>query len=191
MLILGSSSPRRKEILGFFKLPFEQSSPPFDEDAIPFTGDPVAYTRKLSEGKALSLREHFPQEVILTADTVVFKEGKLFCKPKSSDENLAMLREFNGKWQTVFTSVTAACGNKQVTEYAQTHLLFHDIEEEQLMHYYQAFSGQEMAGGYGVQMGGSIIIKRMEGCFYNVMGLPITATRSVLKEMGIDLWRYL
>jgi len=191
MLILGSSSPRRKEILGFFKIPFEQKSPSFDEEAEPFEGDPLTYATKLAKGKAESLQASHPNRVILTADTIVFKEGKLYCKPKSSEEAFEMLRSFNGSWHTVFTAVCIAKEGKLLSDYEETQVLFHKVPEIDLRHYHKAFSGQDMAGGYGIQMGGSIIIKRIEGCFYNVMGLPITAVCSLLKKVGIDLWHYL
>ena len=190
-MILGSSSPRRKEILEFFKIPFEQDSPPYDEEAQTFEGDPLAFATKLAKGKAESLTAKYPKDVILTADTLVFREGKLFCKPKSDAECFEMLKSFNGKWHTVFTAVAAAKGDQIITDYSETQVLFHEVPEEDLMRYHDAFSGSDKAGGYGIQMGGSIIIKRIEGCFYNVMGLPISAVCSVLKKMGIDLWHYL
>ena len=85
-LILGSQSPRRKEILEYFSLPFQQVKPPFDEEAVPYTGDPIAYVRELSQGKAFSLAERFPKQPILTADTIVWKEGQVYNKPKDSAE---------------------------------------------------------------------------------------------------------
>ena len=191
MLILGSSSPRRKEILGFFKIPFEVDSPPFDEEAQKFEGDPLAYATLLAKGKAQSLVSKYPGQVILTADTLVFKEGQLFCKPKSDQEAFEMLRRFNGSWHTVFTAVACAKDKEVITDYEETQVLFHEVPEEDLELYHKAFSGQDKAGGYGIQMAGSIIIKRIEGCFYNVMGLPISAVSDVLRKMGIDLWHYL
>lgn len=191
MLILGSSSPRRQEILSFFKIPFEQASPPFDEEKETFAGDPVAFATTLAKGKAKSLVKKFPDQPILTADTIVFQQGKLFCKPKSDLEGLEMLRQFNGKWHSIFTAVALAKGNQIFVDYEETEVLFHEISEEDLRLYHKAFSSQEYAGGYGIQMGGSIIIKRIEGCFYNVMGLPISCVCSLLKKMGVDLWHYL
>lgn len=191
MIILGSSSPRRKEILGYFKIPFEIASPNFDEEAEIFRGDPLAFATHLAQGKALSLQKEFPDKVILTADTLVFKEGKLFCKPRSDSEAFAYLKEFNGSWHTVFTAVAVAKGGQLFTDYGETQVLFHEVPEEDLLLYHRAFSGNDKAGGYGIQMAGSIIIKRIEGCFYNVMGLPISAVSSVLKKVGVDLWHYL
>ncbi len=190
-LILGSQSPRRREILSFFSLPFEQVSPSFDEDAIPFDGDPIAYSKHLSEGKALSLKSTFTDAVILTADTVVYKEGTLYGKPSNEAEAFQILSALNGSWHQVFTAVTATRQDKMITAYDETKVLFHSISPEQIHLYYKAFHGFDKAGGYGIQDGGHVIVKRMEGCFYNVMGLPINALQKVLHAVGIDLWNYL
>lgn len=190
-LILGSQSPRRREILSFFSYPFEQISPNFAEELVSFEGDVEAYTKKLSTGKANSLIHRFPKATILTADTVVFKDGKIFNKPANDEEALKMLREFNGSWQSVFTSVTARNHEIESTDCEETKVLFHKVTETQLRLYHEAFNGNDKAGGYGIQMGGSVIVKRMEGCFYNVMGLPIAAVCTVLKKVGIDLWHSL
>ncbi len=190
-LILGSQSPRRKEILGFFSIPFEQISSHFAEELVPFEGDPVAYAKILAKGKAASLKSRFPKAVILTADTIVYHEGKILGKPKDDQESFSMLSSLNGSWHTVYTAVTAQCDGKEATACAETRVLFHKVSENALKQYHLAFKGSDKAGGYGIQMGGSVIVNRMEGCFYNVMGLPISETCTVLSEMGIDLWHYL
>ena len=194
-LILGSQSPRRCEILGFFTLPFEQIASHFAEELVPFEGDPVSYASALSQGKANSLRACYPKAVILTADTVVFKAGamggKIFNKPADEQENFAMLKELNGSWHSVFTAVTATNGTHSCTVCEETRVQFHHLTDHQLQLYHHAFQGIDKAGGYGIQTGGSMIVKRLEGCFYNVMGLPIGALQQVLKEVGIDLWHYL
>ena len=190
-LILGSQSPRRTEILGFFTHPFEQITSHFAEELVPFEGDPVIYASSISQGKASSLIARYPKTVILTADTVVFKEGKIFNKPADEQENFATLKELNGSWHSVFSAVTATNGMHSCTVCEETRVQFHHLTDSQLQLYHSAFQGTDKAGGYGVQMGGSMIVKRMEGCFYNVMGLPIGALQQVLKEVGIDLWHYL
>lgn len=190
-LILGSKSPRRKEILSFFSLPFEQHSPPFDEDLVSFEGDPIAYAQELSRKKAVSLASLFPDALILSADTCVYKEGNIMEKPASDAEAFEMLSILNGSWHTVYTAVTALQGEKEETDCAETHVQFHQVSPEDLRHYHQAFKGTDKAGGYGIQEGGSVIVKQINGCFYNVMGLPISITWQVLRKVGINLWHYL
>jgi septum formation protein len=192
-LILGSQSPRRSEILSFFSIPFEQCASHFVEELVSFNGNPVTYATEISEGKAHSLATRFPKAVILTADTVVFKEGKIFNKPADVEENFAMLKELNGSWHSVFTAVTAflPAKNLKSTACEETRVLFPNVREEALNHYHQAFKGIDKAGGYSILMGGSVIIKRIEGCFYNVAGLPLAGLQKVLKDAGIDLWHFL
>lgn len=190
-LILGSQSPQRREILEYYTLPFEQVASHFAEELVPFEGDPVHYATILAEGKAASLKDRFPQAVILTADTVVFKEGKIFNKPADEEENFAMLSELNGARHSVFTAVTALKKDKCSTVCEETRVEFHHLSDAQLKLYHHAFHGRDKAGGYSIQRGGSVIVKRMEGCFYNVMGLPIGALQQVLKNVGINLWDYL
>ncbi|NGX61969.1 MAG: Septum formation protein Maf [Chlamydiae bacterium] len=190
-LLLGSSSPRRKEILSYFTYPFTQVSPHFDEKLIPFNGDPASYVTELSTKKAASLASHYSDTVILTADTCVYKNGKLYNKPEDDDEALQMLTELSGSPHTVYTGVTVQLGEKTYTDHAETKILFHDLPREELALYHNAFRSTDKAGGYGIQQAGSVIVKQIDGCFYNVMGLPISLTCTLLKGVGIDLWYYL
>lgn len=190
-LILGSQSPRRAEILSFFSYPFEQISSHFAEELVPFNGDPAAYAKTLSRGKAASLAPRYPDATILTADTIVYKDGNLMGKPADEEEAFSMLKTLNGAWHTVYTAITVQRGEKETTECAETRILFHEVSDDALKNYHRAFNGSDKAGGYGIQEGGSVIVKRIEGCFYNVMGLPLSLATELLKERGIDLWHYL
>lgn len=186
-LILASQSPRRKEILSYFHFPFEQRSPHFDEESVPFHGDAVAYARELATGKALSIHED--EALILSADTVVFCAGKLFGKPATQEENVTMLDALAGKWHTVITAVVAKYGNRIESRYEETSVLFHPLTHAQILSYCSAFHLLDKAGGYAIQEGGGIIVKRIEGSYTNVMGLPLDALGNVLHPFGIDLWQ--
>ncbi len=188
-IILGSSSPRRKEILSFFSLPFEQLSPPFDESILQFDGDPAKYAKELSIGKARSIDVN--DRIIVTADTVVFKEGSLYIKPESEKHALEMLHELNGSTHFVYTAMSVRLGDQLETECAETKIKFIQATDKQLLAYHKAFNGLDKAGGYGIQEGGSLIVEKIEGCFYNVMGLPLSTLQKLLKHFGVDLWDYL
>lgn len=190
-IILGSKSPRRAEILHFFSVPFVQMASEVDEEAFLFDGDIVSYVSNLSKAKAASLAEKMPKDLIITADTVVFGKGKVFNKPRDENEAVSFLRELSGNWHEVLTSVTAQKGKIQYTEVESTKILFHKATEEQLHIYVRYFHTLDKAGAYGIQEGGGILIERMEGCFYNVMGLPINGLKNVLQKMGVDLWNFL
>lgn len=190
-LILGSQSPRRREILNFFNLPFRQISPNFDEEAIPFSGNPVDYVQVLSKGKADSLADRFPEALILAADTVVYREGKIYGKPKDDQEAYQFLSELQGQWHSVYTGLTLNVQGRDFHEVAETKVLFNPLTHEQMKNYHQVLHFADKAGGYMIQGSGSLIVNRIEGCYYNVVGLPINALYRVLKFAGIDLWNHL
>lgn len=190
-IILGSQSPRRKEILGYFKLPFSQVSPSFDEEAVPFGGKPEDFVCMLSKGKADSLSHQFPAAVILTADTIVYREGKIYGKPRDDKEAFLSLSELVGKWHTVYTGVTVQRGNKTFSQAEATGVLFNDLTPEQIRHYIAHTDCADKAGGYAIQMAGGLIVRKIDGCYYNVMGLPINTVEALLKNLSIELWDYL
>lgn len=189
-LVLGSSSPRRKEIMGYFTYPFEQASPPFDEESIPFEGDPKKYACTLAEGKALSLQSQYPKAAILTADTVVYMEGKIYGKPRDEKEAFQTLSALSGYWHEVYTGISLVFEEQHYSAVEVTNVLFHDLTQRQIQKYLGAGIWHDKAGGYTVQKVGSLLIKEVNGCFYNVIGFPITSVRELLQKIGIDLWDY-
>lgn len=190
-LILGSNSPRRKEILNFFSIPFQQANPDCDESQIPFQGDPAAYVSEVAHRKALCLIDRHPNDTILTADTIVYAKNRLFLKPESLQEAHAMLRELSGKEHQVHTGVCIAQKNRCFIDSEESRVFFHELTDSQIHTYHSHFLPLDKAGGYAIQKGGSLIVKRIEGCYYNIMGLPIQTVRRLLLKAGIDLWDYL
>lgn len=188
-LILGSQSPRRSEILSFFQIPFLQASPEFDEDSIPFEKNPQQYVQLLSKGKVDSLIAQFPTKIILTADTIVYKEGKIYGKPTDAKQAFQYLKELCGQWHSVWTGLTVYFQGNYFYATEETRVLCNALTEEQMRRYHQMLIFSDKAGGYMIQGIGSLLIKRIEGCYYNVMGLPINALHSILLPVGIDLWK--
>ncbi len=191
LLILGSQSPRRKEILSYFSLPFVQIASNFDEESLPFEGDPVRYTTELASRKAADLAIRFPAETIVAADTVVFFEGKVFNKPKNEEEGASMLRAFAGKWQEVYTGVAVRSGKQLHTGWEMTRILFNPLTEKQIHLYMQSCSYLDKAGGYAIMRQGGLLIAKIDGSYDNVMGLPINTLGRLLGLVGIDLWAHL
>jgi septum formation protein len=188
--ILGSQSPRRREILEFFDIPFKQVSPQFDETSIPFHDNPSEYVQLLAKGKADSLIYQFPDAIILTADTIVYQAGKIYGKPKDQQEAFTYLKELSGKWHSVFTGLTISLRGQDFQAQEETRVLFNVLTEEQVNIYIQKLACSDKAGGYMIQGAGGLIVKRIEGCYYNVVGLPLNALCSVLNQAGIDLWKH-
>lgn len=190
-IILGSQSPRRKEILSFFSLNYEQIPSQFDEEQVVFGGDPVSYAQELSEKKCDELFTRFPDDLIITADTVVYYNGKIYNKPKDLSQAHQMLKELAGNWHYVYTSVSVRKGAVHFTEIEESRIRMHPLTDEQIHFYHLHCSPLDKAAGYAIQKSGSIAIDRIEGCYYNVMGFPINALRKLLMAFGIDLWKYL
>ncbi len=191
-LILGSSSPRRKSILEYFRIPFTCISSNFEEHLVPCHGDPIAYSRELAVGKAESIvKDHHPEGLILTADTVVVYEGKIFNKPGSYDEAIEMLKTLSGQTHSVITSIALLQDKKLVTGEETTWVTFTQLPEAYLGRYVKAFSTLDKCGGYSIQEGGGLIIHNIQGCAYNVQGLPIKTLKHLLLEFNVNLWDYL
>ncbi len=190
-LIIGSQSPRRREILKYFSIPMQTASPDFDETSIPFNDNVSEYVCEIARGKALSLVEQFPDDVILSADTVVYCNGKLYTKPSDKVDALRILQELSGQWHSVFTGIVVIKNNKEYCDFEETKILFNNITKENLNKYYEQLHCNDKAGGYAIQRSGSLIIKKIDGCFYNVMGLPINTAQKLLAMAGIDLWDHL
>ncbi len=190
-LILGSQSPRRREILSFFGLPFRVIRPDVDEESVPFSGDPAAYAIEVARRKALHLKAQYPSSTILTADTVVHRQGQLFMKPGTAEEAHAMLRALAGVEHQVFTGVVVAGPSGLKGEAEETRVHFCELTDGEIAKYAAAFHPFDKAGGYAIQQAGALIVKRIEGCYYNVMGLPLQTTRRLLKQVaGLDLWDF-
>ncbi len=190
-IILGSQSPRRKEIMSQFSLPFEQATPPFVEEAIAFNGDPIEYVTTLSRGKAESLHRTYPNAIILTADTVVYLESKVYNKPADYDEAVRFITEFSGKWQSVFTSVTVRHGHTTHSAVEETRILMNAVSLEQIHYFLDKITWKDKAGGFTIQGPGNLLVRKIEGCYNNVTGLPVNTVRDLLLRVGIDLWHYI
>lgn len=190
-IILGSQSPRRREILSYFTIPFIQADPQYDEDLIPFTGDPVSYASLLAKGKSEALQKKYPDLVLITADTVVIHEGVSFGKPTDEQDAHRMLQTLCGKWHDVYTAVTIRKGKNAFTDCEKTRVLLNDLTPKQMHAYQRRCHSLDKAAGYAIQREGNIIVNRIEGCYYNVMGLPINTLRHLLLKVGVDLWDYI
>lgn len=185
--ILGSASPRRAAILEFFDIDFIQIPSCFREESIPFSGDPVLYVRTLAEAKGAELSSRHPEALILTADTVVYLDGKIYNKPVDEEEATRFLLELSGKEHFVYTALSVSKRGTVKTEIEKTGVTFYPIEKETIPNYLHAIGYQDKAGGYSVERGGSLLVRKFDGCYYNVLGLPLHALQVLLHSEGIDL----
>ena len=186
-IILGSNSPRRKELLGCLDVDFEvDTQNTFEESTDPGVA-PEDVPALMSLGKSHGFHRPLAEdEVLLTADTIVIADGKALGKPHSREEAVAMLRELSGRGHQVVTAVTLRDSVKEKTVSDCTRVWFRELEDAEIEYYVDTYRPYDKAGAYGVQEWiGYVAIGTIEGSFYNVMGLPVHKVYALLKEFGV------
>ena len=182
-LVLGSGSPRRKELLTGMGLHFEVRVSDVDESIDPHW--PVMQVaERLAQRKAEALLTNATEkELVITADTVVHINGELLNKPANEEEALIMLHKLNGKTHEVFTGVCVATKDWNESFTDRTEVTFSAMSEMELKHYIRVYAPFDKAGSYGAQdFIGLVGIAKLEGSYFNVMGLPTHRLYSALRE---------
>ncbi len=181
-LILASQSPRRRELLGLFRIPFTvrvaDIDETMDENAAPY--DEVARVSRL---KATAV-PRMEDDVVVAADTIVVCGGKVLGKPRTTAEAVQMLSLLSGRDHQVMTGMTVLRGNvvKTVTEVTDLH--FRPLSEREIDAYVATGEPMDKAGAYGIQGGAALFCQRMDGDYYNVVGLPVCRLGQLLKEVA-------
>ncbi len=182
-LILASASPRRKELLGLFHIPFEIRVADIDETMAP-GGDPFHEVARVSRLKALAVpRER--EDVVIAADTIVVCDGRILGKPHDEADARSTLRLLSGRDHQVMTGVTVVRGDRVETFTEVTDLHFRELSEKEIGDYVATGEPMDKAGSYGIQGGAALFCTRMVGDYYNVMGLPVCRLGMVLREMTV------
>jgi septum formation protein len=188
-LILASASPRRAEILRNAGIEFEISSAGVDES--PRGNElPGDYVRRLALAKAVSAaernRDHASEALVLGADTIVVVGGEILGKPASPDDARRMLRRLSGKIHEVHTGLALLrnTGPKQYVAEEITRVHFAPLTDREIEEYIATGEPFDKAGAYAIQGVGGRYVTRIEGCYFNVMGLPLARLYSLLRESG-------
>lgn len=184
-LVLASTSPRRREILEQIHIPFTVRKQTFDESIVQ-SQDPVQKAEQLALLKAQHTELFGTNEVILTADTVVAYHDKIFEKPKDKQEAFMMLSSLSGNIHDVYTGVSLRSHVKQISFVEKTSVEFWSLTDEEIYDYIQTKDPFDKAGAYGIQSQGAILVKRIIGDYFNVVGLPISRVVRELKQFNID-----
>lgn len=185
-LILASKSPRRAALLRQLGLDFLQEDAVIDEGQT-VVCDPVQMVCELAERKANAVQalHNRDREIILAADTVVCMDGKILGKPKSEQEACEMLRMLSGGTHQVYTGVCVRNLLDKRVEYECTNVTFIPLNEELILRYVQSGEARDKAGAYGIQGKAAVFVRRIEGCYYNVVGLPLYRTSQMLQDFGV------
>lgn len=184
-LILASASPRRKELLGLFHIPFEIRVADIDETMNPEKA-PFDEVARVSGLKAAALQTA-SGDVVVAADTIVVCEGKVLGKPRSEEDAVSMLQLLSGRDHQVMTGVTVKRGETVRTFTEVTDIHFRELSEKEIRAYVATGEPMDKAGSYGIQGGAALFCTHMVGDYYNVMGLPVCRLGQVLREMAPDL----
>ena len=173
--ILASKSPRRVSILNKIGLKFEIIPSNISEN-INLDLSPKYLAEYLSKKKVKKVSEAHKNKIIIGADTIVYLDETIFGKPRDIDENYKMLRSLSGKTHNVVTGVSIAHKNKGIQKtFSQiTKVTFGKIPSDEIKYYIDNYSTLDKSGGYGIQDWFSVWIKKIDGCYYNVMGLPLS-----------------
>lgn len=174
MLILASQSPRRKQLLEMAEVVFDVVVIPTDEtypDDLPIDQIPIY----IAEQKALAVKELYPERKILAADTIVVLEQEIIGKPSDREDAIRILSKLSGKEHQVITGVVII-DQKRIERFSDTtRVAFHALSLPQIEHYIDKYQPYDKAGAYAIQEWiGAIGIQSIHGCFYNVMGLPVS-----------------
>ena len=183
-ILLGSNSPRRREILGMLRIPFHVVTLEGIDESYPINLESDKVAEYISNKKADEFLKRIGEnELIITADTVVICEGKILGKPKDAKEAEKMLRFLSGRSHKVTTGVTLATKEKRISFSSETHVTFADLTDDEIRFYVDTFHPLDKAGAYGIQEWiGGVAVAKIDGSFYNVMGLPIHRLYQVLKS---------
>ncbi len=179
-LILASSSPRRIQILKNAGFNFEVIPPAIEEEA---QGPPVVRARILAKKKALSVWRKFRDSVVIGADTLVFVGEKVIGKPKDPQEAKDILAFLSGRTHKVVTAVCVLSKEKRVVFHDVAKVKFRKLSKQEIESYVASGEPLDKAGSYGVQGFGAVIVERIVGNFYTVMGLPIHMLYPILKNL--------
>lgn len=179
-LVLASRSPRRERILGMLGFDFTCRSPDYEE-IIPQGMEPGRAPEYLARGKAASLPSLGPDALVLGSDTVVLLDGRVMGKPENPESALEMLTALNGRTHRVLTGVALAREGRILDSgTAATEVTFARSRPEDLRAYARSGEPMDKAGAYAIQGRGAFLVEKVDGCFYNVMGLPVQLTLRML-----------
>ena len=192
-IILASKSPRRKSILENIGIQFDVIESNFDEkiEEIKTPEDTVKY---LSYKKAESVAQNLKKSekagtLVIGADTVVVLDSEILGKPKSYDDAFGMLRRLSGKWHSVYTGICVynVYNSKYAVDFETTRVKIKSLTPDEINRYIERERPYDKAGSYAIQGYGSLIVEKINGCYFNVVGLPVFKLSNLLMEFGVKL----
>ena len=187
-IILASQSPRRRELLAQMGVPQFEVVPALGEEIASPGLSPAQLVEVLSRQKAEEVAvQAGPDDVVIAADTVVAVDGAVLGKPRDPADAARMLSLLSGRAHTVYTGVTVRRGTFSRTAHEATQVRFRPLTQSEISAYIATGEPMDKAGAYGVQGKGALLVERLEGDFFNVMGLPVLRLSRMLAQFGVKL----
>jgi septum formation protein len=185
-IILASASPRRREILGITGLRFSVDSSEYEED-MEMGLKPHQLAKFLSAEKARAIASKYPNALVIAADTFIVFKGKFLGKPHTEEEARRMLVLLNGKAHSVITGFTIldTKSRKKLSRSVETKVYFRKMTEQEIESYVGTGEPLDKAGAYAIQGIGAVIVKKIEGDYFNVVGLPLNSLTEALRKFGV------
>ena len=186
-VILASQSPRRRELLGLFRIPFEIQAADIDETMDPDlpAGQEVS---RVSRSKAMAIAADDDQ-IIIAADTIVVVDGRVLGKPQSPDHARQMLKSLSGRDHQVMTGIAVRRGSQCAVCTEVTDVTFRPLTDAEIDAYIATGEPMDKAGAYGIQGGAALFCEKLHGDYYNVMGLPVCRLGLMLKSIAPELFQ--
>jgi len=189
-IILASQSPRRRQLLEQVGLTgFTILVPEADESYDP-SAAPQEIVSSICRKKAAAARIMAADEnaIIITADTMVFREGLRLGKPRDKEDAFQMLRSLSGRAHQVCTGVTVCRGEAYLTRCETTQVVFRHLTDDEIRSYIATGEPMDKAGSYGIQGKAALFVRGIEGDYFNVMGLPLHLLGQMLSQFGVELF---
>lgn len=188
-IILASKSPRRKAILEQIGLTFDTVVSDFEEK-IDTKLNPHKLAKKLSLGKAKSVAQKYNNAVIISADTFVIFNNEIIGKPKNKKDAKRILKLLSGKTHSIITGFTILDTDtkKSISKSVESKVVLKKLSNQEIDDYIKTGEPMDKAGAYDIQEKGAIFIKKIEGDYFNIVGLPIYPVTEELKKFGVEVW---
>lgn len=190
-IVLGSQSPRRAQILNQLGISFIQSPSTYEEVFPDETDKPDELVKELAFNKGQHVTTDVDNPLIITSDTLVVCNNQIFGKPKSREQAFHALKTLRDTPHQVVTGLCIQYNGTVLTDAESTTVTFQNLSDKQLKLYAQTAPILDKAGSYEVQGTGAIIVESINGCYYNVMGLPVKLLKKLLSEIGYNLWDFI
>jgi septum formation protein len=183
-IILASQSPRRRELLALIGLAHEVMPADLDESVLP-NEVPTAHAERLAREKAEVIAHREPGAIVIGSDTIVVLDGDILGKPRDHDDAAATLRRLSGRTHTVHTAVAVARNGQLVSGVESVEVTFRPLSNEQIATYIATGEPMDKAGAYGIQGYGAVIVERVHGDYFAVMGLALGRLVGLLEQVGV------